>query len=102
MSARDALELATRGGAAVLGRSGEIGQLSVGACGDLVVWPLTGVAFAGALSDPVEAWLRCGPVAARHTVVAGRPVVEDGVPVHPGLDEQLAAHRRISARMQEL
>ena len=100
MSARDALEMATRGGAACLGRTGEIGELSVGACGDLVVWPLTGPAFAGALSDPVEAWLRCGPVAARHTVVAGRLVVEDGVPVHTGLDEQLAVHRRVSERIQ--
>jgi cytosine/adenosine deaminase-related metal-dependent hydrolase len=100
MSARDALEIATRGGAACLGRTGEIGELSVGACGDLVVWPLTGPAFAGALSDPVEAWLRCGPVAARHTVVGGRLVVEDGVPVHGGLDEQLAVHRRVSERMQ--
>jgi hypothetical protein len=34
-------------------------------------------------------------------VVAGRLVVEDGVPVHPGLDEQLAVHRRVSARMQD-
>jgi cytosine/adenosine deaminase-related metal-dependent hydrolase len=100
MSARDALEMATRGGAACLGRAGEIGELSIGACGDLVVWPLSGAAFAGALYDPVEAWLRCGPVAARHTVVAGRPLVEDGVPVHPGLDEQLAVHRRVSERMQ--
>jgi cytosine/adenosine deaminase-related metal-dependent hydrolase len=100
MSARDALEIATRGGASVLGRAGEIGRLSVGACGDLVVWPLSGVAFAGALSDPVEAWLRCGPVSARHTVVAGRLVVQDGAPVHPGLEEQLAVHGRVSARMQ--
>jgi cytosine/adenosine deaminase-related metal-dependent hydrolase len=92
--------MATRGGAACLGREGEIGELSVGACGDLVVWPLDGVAFAGALSDPVEGWLRCGPVAVRHTVVAGRPVVEDGVPVHPALEEQLAVHRRVSARIQ--
>ncbi|SNS87331.1 Cytosine/adenosine deaminase [Geodermatophilus saharensis] len=99
-TARDALEIATRGGAACLGRTGEIGQLSVGACGDLAVWPLTGPAFAGALSDPVEAWLRCGPVAARHTVVGGRFVVEDGVPVHPALDEQLAVHRRVSQRIQ--
>ena len=100
MSARDALEVATRGGAACLGRTGEIGELSVGACGDLVVWGLDGVRFAGALSDPVEAWLRCGPVVARHTVVAGRLVVEDGAPVHAGLDEQLAVHRRVSERMQ--
>ena len=100
MSARDALEIATRGGAACLGRAGEIGELSVGACGDLVVWPLDGVRFAGALSDPVEAWLRCGPLSARHTVVAGRLVVEDGAPVRAGLDEQLAVHRRISQRLQ--
>jgi cytosine/adenosine deaminase-related metal-dependent hydrolase len=100
MSARDALEIATRGGAACLGRVGEIGELSLGACGDLAVWPLAGPAFAGALSDPIEAWLRCGPVAARHTVVGGRLVVEDGVPVHPGLEEQLAVHRRVSERMQ--
>jgi cytosine/adenosine deaminase-related metal-dependent hydrolase len=99
-TARDALEMATRGGAACLGRTGEIGQLSVGACGDLAVWSLEGVAFAGALSDPVEAWLRCGPTAARHTVVAGRFVVEDGVPVHPGVEERLALHRRVSERTQ--
>jgi cytosine/adenosine deaminase-related metal-dependent hydrolase len=100
MSARDALEIATRGGAACLGRAGEVGQLSAGACGDLAVWPLDGVRFAGALSDPVEAWLRCGPVSARHTVVGGRFVVQDGVPVHRGLDEQLAVHRRVSQRLQ--
>jgi cytosine/adenosine deaminase-related metal-dependent hydrolase len=100
MSARDALEMATRGGAACLGRAGQIGQLSVGACGDLAVWSLDGVRFAGALADPVEAWLRCGPVSARHTVVGGRFVVEGGVPTHPALDEQLAVHRRVSERIQ--
>ena len=100
MSARDALEVATRGGAGCLGRSGEIGELSVGACGDLVVWPLTGPAYAGALSDPIEGWLRCGPGAARHTVVAGTPVVLDGAPVHPGLPDALARHRVAAQRMQ--
>ncbi len=59
--ARDALEMATRGGAACLGRTGEIGVLAVGAAADLVCWPLDGIAFAGALTDPIEAWLRCGP-----------------------------------------
>jgi len=100
MSARDALEIATVGGAGCLGRRGEIGELSVGAVGDLVVWPLTGIAFAGALSDPIEAWLRCGPVSALHTVVAGRLVVEGGVPTHPGVDEMLARHRTIATGMQ--
>jgi cytosine/adenosine deaminase-related metal-dependent hydrolase len=101
-TARDALELATRGGAACLGREGEIGELSVGACGDVAVWPLTGVIYAGALTDPVEAWLRCAPGAPRDTIVAGRPLVEKGRLVSPRVDEMLDAHRRIAARIQGL
>ncbi len=100
MSARDALEIATRGSAGCLGRTGELGQLSVGAVGDLVCWPLEGIAFAGALTDPVEAWLRCGPVAARHTVVHGRLVVEDGLLTASGVEEMLIRHRKIGARIQ--
>ncbi len=100
MTARDALEVATRGSAGCLGRDGELGQLSVGAAGDLVCWPLDGFGFAGALSDPVEAWLRCGPVAARHTVVAGTPVVADGHIVARGAGDILGRHRRVATRMQ--
>jgi cytosine/adenosine deaminase-related metal-dependent hydrolase len=101
-AARDALDMATRGGARCLGRQGEIGLLAPGACGDLVVWPLDGVIHAGALSDPIEAWLRCGPSAARHTVVAGRLVVEDGHLVDPRVDEVLGRHRIVAARLQGL
>jgi cytosine/adenosine deaminase-related metal-dependent hydrolase len=100
MGARDALEIATRGSAACLGREGELGVIEPGAAGDLVCWPLEGIAFAGALSDPIEAWLRCGPVAARHTVVHGRLVVEDGHVCAPGAEAMLARHRTISARIQ--
>jgi cytosine/adenosine deaminase-related metal-dependent hydrolase len=102
MTARDALEVATVGGAACLGRAGEIGTLTPGAAADLVCWPLTGVAFAGALSDPVEAWLRCGPVSARHTIVAGRVVVVDGQLTHSRLDEMLRRHRSTALRLQHL
>jgi cytosine/adenosine deaminase-related metal-dependent hydrolase len=98
--ARDALDLATRGSAACLGRAGELGELSVGAAADLVCWPLAGPAFAGALTDLVEAWLRCGPVTARHTVVAGMAVVIDGALVHPGLEEVLRRHRAAAQRIQ--
>jgi cytosine/adenosine deaminase-related metal-dependent hydrolase len=98
--ARDALELATRGGAGCLGRTGELGQLTAGAVGDLVCWPLEGIPFAGAISDPIEAWLRCGPVGPRHTVVAGRVVVRDGRLVSDRVDEMLAWHRRLSERIQ--
>jgi cytosine/adenosine deaminase-related metal-dependent hydrolase len=100
MSARDALEIATRGSAACLGRDGELGVIAEGAVADLTVWRLDGPAFAGVLDDLVEGWLRCGPVAAHHTVVAGVPVVESGRLVSPRLEEMLAEHRRIARRFQ--
>src|SRR5690606_36517575 len=99
-TARDALELATRGSAACLGRLGELGVLAPGAAAALVAWKLEGPAFAGALTAPVEALLRCGSVAAHHTVGAGRPVVEDGELRVPGLEEVLARHRAAAARIQ--
>ena len=101
-TARMSLEMGTRGGAGCLGREGEIGEITIGAVGDLAVWPLTGPSFAGAIADPIEAWLRCGPSAARHTVVHGRVVVRDGQLTHSALDEMLGKHRLISARIQQL
>src|SRR6202022_1015049 len=102
MTAREVLDVATRGGAGCLGRGGEIGELTVGAGGDLGCWPQEGVAFAGALTDPVEAWLRCGPTAARHTVVAGRVIVRDGALTVPGLDDVLTRHHAPPPRTQPL
>ena len=99
-TARMALEMATIGGAGCLGRTGEIGSLQVGGVGDVAIWPLTGPSFAGAIADPIEAWLRCGPVAARHTVVHGRPVVRDGHLVSGRVDEMLHAHERLARRLQ--
>jgi len=98
--ARMALELATSGGAGCLGRVGEIGTLAVGAVGDVAVWSLTGPSFAGAIADPIEAWLRCGPLAARDTIVAGTPVVRGGRLVSPAVEQHLRDHRRISTRIQ--
>jgi len=100
MGARDALEIATLGGAACLGRQGELGVLRPGAVGDLVCWPLTGIPFAGAVTDPVEAWLRCGPLSARHTVVGGRLVVEDGQVVDGRIGDLLRRHRIAARRLQ--
>ena len=101
-TARMALECATTGGAGCLGRDGEIGVLAVGAVADFAVWRLDGPLFAGALADPIEAWLRCGPTAAWHTIVAGKFVVRDGRPVHADLDQQLRQHGRHAARIQQL
>ena len=101
-TARMALEMGTRGGAGCLGREGEIGQITIGAVGDLAVWSLTGPSFAGAVADPIEAWLRCGPIGARDTIVHGRAVVRNGQIVDRKLDERLADHARISRRIQQL
>ena len=101
-TARMALECATLGGAACLGRVGEIGVIEPGALADVAVWRLTGPAFAGALADPIEAWLRCGPVSAWHTIVNGRTVVRGGSIVHADLDRILHAHARHAARIQRL
>ncbi|WEB38721.1 8-oxoguanine deaminase [Streptomyces yunnanensis] len=102
MTARDALDLATRGSARCLGRADELGHLRPGACGDLVVWDTPEVALAGALTDPVEAWLRCAPSRAWATVVGGRVLLADGEPQLPALEEKLREHTRAARRMQGL
>ena len=101
-TARMALEVATRGGAGCLGRIGEIGELSIGAVGDIAVWSLTGPLFAGAIADPIEAWLRCGPTAAHHTIVNGKPVVRNGQLASTRVEEMLTTHRKIATRMQSV
>ena len=101
-TARMALHCATAGGAGCLGRTGELGVLAPGAVGDLAVWRLDGPTFSGAVADPVEAWLRCGPTSAWYTVVHGRPIVEQGRIVHPMLDEMLRQHAIHARRIQRL
>ena len=100
MTARMALELATIGGAGCLGRVGELGELRVGAVGDVAVWNLEGPVYAGVLDDPIEGWLRGGPTAAWYTIVNGVPVVEQGRLVSPRLDDMLDLHRTVARRFQ--
>lgn len=75
MSAREALEIATLGGARVLGRT-DCGALSPGLRGDVAVWDVGGVEAAGSW-DPV-ALLLAGPARVKHLFVEGRQVVGDG------------------------
>jgi len=78
MTARDALAVATRGGAEVLGRA-DIGHLAPGMCADLALFDLTTVGFAGgAVHDPVASLLLCASPQAAYTVVNGRVVVREG------------------------
>jgi 8-oxoguanine deaminase len=78
MTARDALHMATRGGAQVLGRS-DIGHLAPGMCADLALFDLRTLGFAGgAVHDPVASLLLCASPQAAYTVVNGHVVVREG------------------------
>ena len=74
MSAREALEIATRGGAEVLGRGAELGSIEPGKRADLAIWDVSGLGAAGAW-DPVAALVLCGPFQVRDLLVEGRRVV---------------------------
>lgn len=100
MSARDAIRMATRGGAGALGREGEIGQLSVGANADVSVWRVNTLPYAGVLDDPVTGLMHCGPAWAWHTIVGGRFVVRDGELVTVDVPTALEMHRAAAARVQ--
>jgi len=75
MSGREALEIATRGGAAVLGRD-DLGQLSVGKRADIAIWDVSGIESAG--SWDVAEILLAGPNKVRDLFVEGRQIVRDG------------------------
>ncbi|MFD1704110.1 8-oxoguanine deaminase [Methylopila henanensis] len=91
LSAREALELATLGGAKTLGRP-DIGALAPGMAADLAAFDMGAVAFAGAQWDPVAALVFCGPARADLTVVNGRVVVEGGRCVTVDRERALRRH----------
>ena len=95
MTAREVLEIATRGGAAVLGRD-DIGSLEVGKCADFFSIDLNTVDYAGALHDPVAATVFCAPQKARYTVIDGRVVVENGQAVTVDMRPVIDAHNRFA------
>lgn len=99
-TAREMLEVATRGGASVLGRA-DIGALEAGRCADFFTIPLDGVATAGALADPVAAAVFCAPQPARHVVVHGRPVVRDGVLLTIDLPAAVREHNANAALLRD-
>lgn len=98
MTARQALSLATRGGAAVLGRQ-DIGSLEVGNCADFFAINLNSLEYTGAWQDPVAAVVFCAPLKANWTVVGGKIIVQEGklrtldLPTH--IEKHQAASKRI-------
>jgi len=77
LTAREALELATRGGAAVLGRD-DIGHLAPGMAADVVAFDLDDIGFAGSEHDPLAALVLCAPARVDLSIIHGRVVVRNG------------------------
>jgi 8-oxoguanine deaminase len=99
MTARHMLEVATRGGARVLGRD-DIGHLAPGMAADLALFDLRTLGFAGgAVHDPVAALLLCAPAQAAYTVVNGRVVVRQGQLATLDLGPLLERHNRLARQL---
>lgn len=77
LSAREALEIATRGGAAVLGRD-DVGQLVVGKAADCIAVDLNRIDYAGGLHDPLATAVFCAPQKVNLVLVNGRVIVREG------------------------
>jgi 8-oxoguanine deaminase len=101
MTARDALGVATRGGAQVLGRS-DVGHLAVGMCADLVLWDLDTLGFAGgAVHDPVGSLLLCASPQADYTVVNGKVVVREGHLETVDLGPLMERHNQLALQLAD-
>ncbi|HRH86926.1 MAG TPA: 8-oxoguanine deaminase [Rubrivivax sp.] len=99
LTAREVLEIATLGGAQVLGRD-DIGALAPGMSADLACVPLDDIGVAGALHDPLAALFFCHVPRVAHTVVDGRIVVRDGRLTTLGLPALLERHNRLAAQLR--
>ena len=96
LTAREALRLATRGSAAVLGRE-DLGCIEPGRCADLAVWRVDGLELGGA-ADPVAGLVLSAPHRVDRLVVGGEDVVRDGGLVHAAEEEIARAHRKQAER----
>jgi cytosine/adenosine deaminase-related metal-dependent hydrolase len=98
MSARLALEIATRGGADVLGRP-ECGRLQVGCRADVAIWDTSGIESAGSW-DPA-ALLLAGPTKVRHLLVEGRQIVRDGQITTIDLSSVIAKQNQLAHKLRD-
>ncbi|MBN8488250.1 MAG: amidohydrolase family protein, partial [Burkholderiales bacterium] len=98
-TARDALEIATRGGARVLGRD-DIGHLAPGLSADLALFDTRRLGFAGgAVHDPVGALMLCASATTAFTVVNGRVVVREGRLATLELEPLLERHNALAMQL---
>ena len=100
MTAREALEIATVGGARVLGRD-DIGVLAPGMAADFVAFDTRGIGMAGGLHDPVAALVFCNPGHAAYSVVNGRVVVREGRLATLDLPSLVTRHNALAQQLAE-
>ena len=99
MTARDALRLATRGGAEVLGRK-DIGQLTAGYCADMALFDLRSLSFAGgAVHDAIGSLMLCASAPAAYTVVNGKVVVSEGQLTRVELGRVIERHNNFAMQL---
>jgi cytosine/adenosine deaminase-related metal-dependent hydrolase len=98
MTAREALEIATLGGAKVLNRN-DIGALAPGMVADFVAFDLNHIAYAGALHDPLAALVFCAPTHVSTSVINGKVVVRDGQLVTVDLPRVLERHNQLARQL---
>jgi cytosine/adenosine deaminase-related metal-dependent hydrolase len=101
LSAREALWMATRGGAAVLNRD-DVGALVSGMAADFIGMRLDRLDYAGALHDPLAALVFCAPQRVDLSVINGKIVVEDGQLLTVDLEPVIERHNRISRELVEV
>jgi cytosine/adenosine deaminase-related metal-dependent hydrolase len=100
MTARQALEIVTRGSASVLGRK-DIGSLEPGKCADFFAVDLNKIDFAGGLHDPVASLVFCAPVKADYTVVGGNFIVRNGEMITVDVPELISKHNLLANQLLE-
>ncbi|MGF6238348.1 MULTISPECIES: 8-oxoguanine deaminase [Paraburkholderia] len=100
MTAREALEIATLGGAKVLNRD-DIGALAPGMAADFVSFDLRQPLFAGALHDPVAALVFCAPSQVSYSVIGGKVVVKDGQLATLELGPVIEQHNRLAKALYQ-
>ena len=98
LSAEEALWLATRGGALVLGRD-DVGELSPGKAADFIGLRLNRLDYAGALHDPLAALVFCTPQQVDFSVINGQVVVDDGYLLTIDLEPVIERHNRIAHKL---
>lgn len=99
MTARDALHLATRGSAQVLGRQ-DIGHLAPGMCADIAIFDLNTIDHAGAaIHDPIASLMFCHSTKAKHAIINGVLKVKNGELLALDLDQLLHTHNRMARQL---